>query len=105
MEWPSRLIDNDHQDREGECHEVTVEEKRWRTEEVDPSFWKPEAENKRDGKMELAYAKVMKEDNGKYKVALSFKLASNIKKPTDLKHVLESRILDSDVEFTRSSIK
>ena len=60
---------------------------------------KPEAENKRDGKTERAYAKVMKEDNRKYKVALSFKLAFNIKKPTNLKHVLEFRILDSDVEF------
>ena len=43
---------------------------------------------------------VMKEDKWKQKVSLSFKLAFDIETSTDLKHVLESRILDSKVELT-----
>ena len=42
----------------------------------------------------------MKEDKGKQKIAPLFKLASDIETSTDLKHVLESRILDSKVELT-----
>ena len=45
-------------------------------------------------------AEAMKEDKGKQKVALSFKLACDIETSTDLKQVLESRILDSKVELT-----
>ena len=42
----------------------------------------------------------MKEDKGKHKVAPSFKLVFDIETSTDLKQVLESRILDSKVELT-----
>ena len=40
----------------------------------------------------------MKEDNGKQKVTPSFKLASDIESSTDLKQVLESRILHSKLK-------
>ena len=38
--------------------------------------------------------------NGKQKIALSFKLASDIETSNDLKHVLELRNLYSKVELT-----
>ena len=50
--------------------------------------------------MRRAVAEAMKEDKGKQKVALSFKLASDIEPSTDLKQVLESMILYSKVELT-----
>ena len=42
----------------------------------------------------------MKEGKGKKKVTPPFKLVSNIEISTDLKQVLESRVLDSKVKLT-----
>ena len=81
------------------AHEVTVEEKRRRTEEAGPSR-KPETREQKRRETERAAAEATKEDKGKQKVTPSFKLASDIETSTDLKHVLESRILDSKVELT-----
>ena len=42
----------------------------------------------------------MNEDKGKQKVALTFKLTSDIETSTDIKKVLESKILNSKVKLT-----
>ena len=42
----------------------------------------------------------MKEDKGKQKVASSFLLASDIETSTNLKKVLESKILDDKLKLT-----
>ena len=84
---------------EANAHDVTVEEKRNLTEEGGPSR-KPETRTQKRQEMERAVVEAMKEDKGKQKVALSFKLTSDIETSTNLKHVLESRILDSKVELT-----
>ena len=81
------------------AYEVKVEKKRRRTEEARPSR-KPETREQKRPETERVAAEVMKEDKGKQKIAPSFKLASDIETSTDLKHVLESRILDSKVELT-----
>ena len=81
------------------AHEVTVEEKRRRTEEVGPSR-KPKTREQKKWETERAAVEAMKEDEGNQKVTLSFKLTSDIETSTNLKHVLKFRILDNKVELT-----
>ena len=67
-------------------HEVYVDEKRGRTDDVvgpskTPEIWSSEGK-------------------GKGKIIPAFKLASDIEQRTDLKKVFEERILDSREEFS-----
>ena len=73
-------------------HEVIVEEKRKRPDDEIGSAKKHET---RESKRKEMDAKVEKGKSGP-----SFKLMSDIEKDTDLKKILETRILDSRVEFT-----
>ena len=73
-------------------HEVIVEEKRKRLDDEIGSAKKHETRERKRKEMD---AKVEKGKSGP-----SFKLMSDIEKDTDLKKILETRILDSRVEFT-----
>ena len=69
-----------------QLHEVYVDEKRRRTDDAAGPSKTPESWNS--------------EGKGKGKIIPAFKLSSGIKQRTDLKKVLEERILGSWVEFS-----
>ena len=81
------------------AQDVLVEEKRKRVEEVDPTKRHETREQKRR-EMEKGATEPKEADKVKGKTSPSFKLASDIETTTDIKQVLETRILNSKVEFT-----
>ena len=81
------------------AQDVPMEEKRKRNEEVDPAKRHKIREHKRM-EMEKGVTEPKEADKVKGKTSPSFKLASDIETTTDIKQVLETRILNSKVEFT-----
>ena len=81
------------------AQDVLVEEKRKRAEEADPAKRHETREHKRR-EMEKGATEPKEANKVKGKTSPSFKLASDIETTTDIKQVLETRILNSKVEFT-----